>query len=143
MSTARRHYLGRAAASVASSAMMLKTYPAAVLLSVLLATEADAQCRGAGEQLQSGRQEVQSARAANSEAAAEYSTCVANWGSERCKDEYSKLQTSEDDLKTAIAGYETARGSAIDSGCVGQTGEDGSRRPFGKAPPLGVWPQEK
>ncbi len=123
--------------------MMLKRYSAFVLLSVLLATAANAQCRGVGEQLQSGRQQVQSARAANSEAAAAYSTCVTNWGSERCTDEYSKLQSSEDDLKTTISGYENDRASAIDSGCVGQPGEDGSRRPFGKAPPLGVWPQEK
>ena len=123
--------------------MMLKRYSAFILLSVLLATAANAQCGGVGAQLQSARQQVQSARVANSEAATEYSTCVANRGSENCKDEYSRLQSAQDDLKAAVSGYESDRGSAIESGCVAQPGEDGQPRPFGKVPPLGVWPQEK
>jgi hypothetical protein len=125
--------------------MMLKRYSSFVLLSVLLATAASAQdgCKQAGRQLQSARQQSQSARVANSEAATEYSTCVENQGRENCKDEYSKLQSAQNDLKTAVSGYESDRGSAIESGCVEQSGEDSRPRPFGKAPPLGVWPQEK
>ena len=120
--------------------MMLKRYSAFVLLSVLLATAASAQdeCKEAGEQLLSAWQQLQSARSANSEAATEYSTCVQDQGREYCQDEYSKLQSAQDELKTAVSGYESDRGSTIESGCVEPSDED--RRPFGKVKPLGVWP---
>lgn len=117
---------------------MLKRYPAFVLLSVLLATAASAQeCKKAGDQLRSALQRLQSERSANSEAAIEYSTCVQNQGRDDCKNEYSKLKSAQDDLKTAISEYKSERDSAIESGCVeGRTG------PFGKVRPLGVWPPE-
>ena len=120
--------------------MMLKRYFAYVLFSVLLAAAAHAQdeCTEVGEQLQSVWQKLQSVRSANSEAATEYSTCVQDQGREYCQDEDTKLQSAQDDLKTAVSEYESGRGSAIEGGCVEQSDED--RQPFGKTRPLGVWP---
>lgn len=118
---------------------MLKRYSAFVLLSVLLATAASArECEEAGEQLQSAWQQLQSARLGSSEAATEYSTCVQDQGREYCQDKDTKLQSAQDDLKTAVSEYESGRGSAIEGGCVEQSDED--RQPFGKTRPLGVWP---
>jgi hypothetical protein len=121
---------------------MLRRYFAFILFSVLLATAACAQdeCTDAKEQLQSAWQQLQSARSANSEVATEYSTCVEDRGRENCEKEYSKLQSEKNDLETAVSGYKSDRGSALESGCVEPSGED--RRPFGKSRPLGVWPPE-
>ena len=111
---------------------MIKRYSAFVLLSVLLATTASAQdCSAVAQQLQSGRQEIQSAQDANSVAATEYSSCAQKRGRESCKDEYSKLESAQRNLETAISVYESNRQSE----CVQQPGV-----PFGRARPLGVWP---
>jgi hypothetical protein len=108
---------------------MLNRYSAFVLLLVLQSTAASAQCWES-----SG---LKSARAAHSEAATQYSTCVGNQASvycesqpgseaqystcvgnqvsvgkqarEYCKDEYSILQSAKRELETAIAQYESAR----------------------------------
>jgi len=117
--------------------MMLKRYSAVVLLSMLLATAASAQeCKEAGDQLRSSLQQLQSEQFANSEAAKEYSTCVQDRGPDDCKNEHSKLQSAQDDLKTAVSEYKSERDSAIESGCV----EDRTA-PFGKIRPLGAWPR--
>jgi hypothetical protein len=119
----------------ARTSMMLKRCSAFVLFSVLLPTAANAQCKDAGEQLQSAWQQLQAAQTANYEAATEYSTCVQDRGRENCQGEYSQLQSTQDDLKTAVSGYANNRRSAFESGCTEQ-----SERPFGKVAPLGVWP---
>jgi hypothetical protein len=117
--------------------MMLKRYSAVVLLSALVATAASAQeCKEAGNQLRSGLQQLQSEQLANSEAATEYSNCVQDRGPDDCKNEYSKLQSAQDDLKAAVSEYKSERDSAIESGCV----EDRTG-PFGKVRPLGAWPR--
>ena len=105
--------------------MMLKRYSAFVLLSALLATAASArdECKEAEEQHESAEQQLQSARLGSSEAATEYSTCVEDQGPENCGDEHSKLQSAQDDLKTAISGYKSAR-SEYESGCNQQPDQD-------------------
>jgi hypothetical protein len=92
---------------------MLNRYSAFVLLLVLQPTAASAQCWES-----SG---LKSARAAHSEAATQYSTCledqargesqarVENQASGYCKDAYSKLQSAKHDLETAISQYESSR----------------------------------
>jgi hypothetical protein len=138
---------------------MLKKYFAFVLLSVLQATAASAQCRDVGQQLESAYHQWQSAQSANSEAAREYSACVENQARghcnaepsneaqysacienqarvenqarAHCNDEYSKLQSAKHDLEATVSEYESWR----QNDCVQQPGGF-----FGKTPPLGVWP---
>jgi hypothetical protein len=102
--------------------MMLKIYSAFVLLSVLLTTAASArhECmKETEEQQQFAEQQLQSARVDSSEAATEYSTCAKDQGREYCEDEFSKLQSARDALKTADSEYKKAR-SQYESGCVEQ-----------------------
>ena len=86
---------------------MLNRYSAFVLLLVLQSTAASAQCWES-----SG---LKSARAAHSEAATQYSTCVGNQARvenqarEYCKDENSILQSAKRELETAISQYESSR----------------------------------
>ena len=86
---------------------MLNRYSAFVLLLVLQSTAASAQCWES-----SG---LKSARAAHSEAATQYSTCVenqarmGNQAREYCKDDYSLLQSAKRELETAISEYESSR----------------------------------
>ena len=105
--------------------IMLKRYSAFVLLSALLATAASArdECKDAEEQHKSAEQQLQSTRFAISEAATEYSACVEDQGRENCGDERSKLQSAQDDLKTAISGYKRAR-SEYESGCNQRPDQD-------------------
>jgi hypothetical protein len=140
-----------------------KGYSAFVLLSALLATAASAQCSDVGQRLTSALQQLQSAQSADSEAATEYSSCVENQAREHCnsepsneaqysscvenqarvenqvrehcKDEYSKLQSAQHGLESAVSEYENWR----QNGCVQQQ----SRRPFGKIRPQGVWPSAR
>jgi hypothetical protein len=85
---------------------MLKRYSAVVLLSVLLATAASArdECKEPEEHHESAEQQLQSARFTNFEAATEYSTCAEYQERESCKDEYLKLQSAQNNLKTAMSG---------------------------------------
>jgi hypothetical protein len=144
---------------------MLKRCSATVLLSVLLATAANAQCAGVGQQLASAYRQWQSTQSSNSQAEKEYSTCMKsqaqehcnsqpgnqaqyaacvedqaraanqarsqNQPPEHCKDEYSKLQSAQHDLETAVSEYEGWRGND----CVQQSGGY-----FGRTQRMGVWP---
>jgi hypothetical protein len=105
---------------------MLNRYSAFVLLLVLQSTAVSAQCWES-----SG---LKSARAAHSEAATQYSTCVGNQarvycesqpgnegqystcvgnqarvGNQACKDEDAILQFAKRELETAISQYESSR----------------------------------
>lgn len=139
---------------------ILKKYSTFVLFSVVLATAASAQeCRDVGQQVEIAHRQWQSAQSANSEAAGEYFACVEhearghcnsepsneakysacvenqarveNQAHERCKSEYSKLQSAKDNLEAAVSEYESWR----QNDCVQQPGGF-----FGKTRPLGVWP---
>jgi len=85
---------------------MLNRYSAFVLLLVLQSTAASAQCWESSC--------LKSARAAHSEAATQYSTCVGNPArvgnqAKSCNDEYSILQFAKRELETAISQYESSR----------------------------------
>ena len=107
---------------------MLNRYSAFVLLLVLQSTAASAQCWESSC--------LKSARAAHSEAATQYSTCVGNQArvycesqpgneaqystcvgnqarvgnqAKSCNDEYSILQFAKRELETAISQYESSR----------------------------------
>jgi hypothetical protein len=109
---------------------MLRIYFAFGLLSVLLSTAASARhdcMKEAEEQQQSAEQQLESARVGSSDATKEYSSCVKDQGREYCDDEFSKLQSARDTLKTADSEYKKARSQVESGGCVEQP-EPGEER---------------
>ena len=109
---------------------MLKIYFAFGLLSVLLSTAASARhdcMKEAEEQQQFAEQQLQSARVGSSDATKEYSTCVKDQGREYCDDEFSKLQSARDAVKTADSEYKKARSQVESGGCEEQPEPDQER----------------
>ena len=135
--TAGRHAICWLRVLASGCPMLLKRWSALVSLSVLLTATASAQdeCTQAAGQLVSSWQEFQSAQSTLSEATTEYSTCVEDQGGGDCKDQYGKLQHAQEDIKTALSGYQSDRSLALENGCI-----EGSAGPFGKVQGLGVWP---